>query len=265
MKILRPAISLLASVARALLVAPVFSLCVAQCFAAPVHLRVDQRVDPLGIDSAAPTLSWQSDSTDRNWTQSAYRILVASSPAALRAEHADVWDSGKQTSSESVNVEYAGPALKSHQRCYWAVHTWDAKGKEERSTEAAWWEMGLLQPPDWQAQWIRRSNDDETAVLKNISWIWLPEGDAQHVPQGAEAEFRYNLHLSKVPASASLHVFAGGIFTTRVNSVVTGHKDQWGSFDREDIRDQLHAGDNQIVVHIETPKANDANKTFRAA
>jgi alpha-L-rhamnosidase len=265
MKILRPATFPLASIARALLLVPGFSLCAAQCFAAPVHLRVDQRVDPLGIDSAAPTMSWQSDSADRNWTQSAYRILVASSPAALRAEHADVWDSGKQTSSESVNVVYAGPALKSHQRCYWAVRTWDAKGKEERSAEAAWWEIGLLQSSDWQAQWIRRNDDDETAILKKIAWIWLPDGDAQHVAQGEEAEFRYNLHLSKVPASACLHVFAGGIFTTRVNGVVTGHKDQWGSFDREDIRDQLHTGDNQIIIHLETPKSNDANKTFRAA
>jgi len=80
MKILRPAISPLASVARALAVALVLLFCAAPSFAAPVHLRVDQRVDPLGIDSAAPTLSWQSDSTDRNWTQSAYRILLPARP-----------------------------------------------------------------------------------------------------------------------------------------------------------------------------------------
>ena len=266
MKILRPAISPFASMAqRASLVAIVSTLCAASSFAAPVHLRVDQRVDPLGIDSAAPTLSWQSDSAAHNWTQSAYQILVASSPAALHAGHADVWDSGKKLSSESVNVTYAGPALKSHQRCYWAVRTWDGQGKEERSSEAAWWEMGLLQTSDWQAQWIRRSDDEEKAVLKKISWIWLQDGDAERVPQAAEAEFRYNLNLAKLPGSATLHVLAGGIFTTQVNGVVTGHKDQWGSFDREDIRDQLHVGDNQIVIHLETPKSNEANKTYRAA
>jgi len=266
MKILRPAISPFASMAqRASLVAIVSTLCAASSFAAPVHLRVDQRVDPLGIDSAAPTLSWQSDSAAHNWTQSAYQILVASSPAALHAGHADVWDSGKKLSSESVNVTYAGPALKSHQRCYWAVRTWDGQGKEERSSEAAWWEMGLLQTSDWQAQWIRRSDDEEKAVLKKISWIWLQDGDAERVPQAAEAEFRYNLNLAKLPDSTTLHVLAGGIFTTQVNGVVTGHKDQWGSFDREDIRDQLHVGDNQIVIHLETPKSNEANKTYRAA
>ncbi|MBB5317478.1 alpha-L-rhamnosidase [Tunturibacter empetritectus] len=266
MKISRLATFPFASVAqRASSLALAFSLCVSAASAAPVHLRVDQRIDPLGIDSTHPTLLWQSDATTRNWSQSAYRILVASSPNALRDGHADVWDSGKQMSAESVNVAYAGTALTSHQRCYWAVQTWDAQGKEERSSEVAWWEMGLLQPSDWKAQWIRRDNREEAEVLKAISWIWLPEGDSERVPQGTEAEFRYNLHLDKLPSSASLHVLVGGIFTTQVNGTVTGHKDQWGAFDREDIRDQLHVGDNQIVVHIETPRSNESNRTFRAA
>ncbi|WP_158944399.1 alpha-L-rhamnosidase [Granulicella sp. S190] len=243
----------------------VLSLCAASAWATPVHLRVDQRIDPLGIDSAPPVLSWQSDATTRNWSQSAYQILVASSPDALRAERADIWDSGKQTSSESVNVPYTGPALTSHQRCFWVVRTWDAEGKEERSTESAWWEMGLLQPSDWQAQWIRRSDAEETEVMKKIAWIWLPDGDPEHVPQAAEAEFSYSLHLDKTPDAADLFVLAGGNFTTRVNGVVIGHKEQWGSFDREDIRDQLHIGDNQILVHVEMPRSDQAGKTFRAA
>ncbi|WP_433967473.1 family 78 glycoside hydrolase catalytic domain [Tunturiibacter gelidiferens] len=265
MKILRLAIPLFALPAQRASFVAALSLCAATASAVPVHLRVDQRIDPLGIDSAHPTLSWQSDATTRNWSQSAYRILVANSPATLRQGHGDVWDSGKQMSSESVNVAYAGPVLTSHQRCYWAVQTWDAQEKEERSSEVAWWEMGLLQPSDWKAQWIRRDNHVEAEVLKTTSWIWLPEGDSERVPQGTEAEFRYNLHLDKVPSSASLHLLAGGIFTTKVNGTVTGHKDQWGAFDREDIRDQLHVGDNDIVVQVETPRSNESSKTYRVA
>ncbi|NYF50227.1 alpha-L-rhamnosidase [Tunturiibacter gelidoferens] len=265
MKISRHATPLFASPAQRASFVAALSLCAATASAAPVHLRVDQRINPLGIDSARPTLSWQSDATTRNWSQSAYRILVASSATTLRQGRADVWDSGKQMSSESVNVAYAGPALTSHQRCYWTVQTWDSQGKEERSSEVAWWEMGLLQPSDWKAQWIRRDNHDEAEVLKAISWIWLQEGDSERVPQGMEAEFQYNLHLDKLPSAAVLHILAGGIFTAQVNGIVTGHKDQWGAFDREDIRDQLHVGDNQIVVHIKSPKSSESNRTFRVA
>jgi alpha-L-rhamnosidase len=240
-----------------------FSLSVAA--AAPVHLRTDQRVDPLGIDSEPPTLSWQSDATTRNWSQSAYRILVASSSETLRQGNGDIWDSGKEVSSSSVNIAYAGPELKSHQHCFWTVITWDAQGKEERSPEIAWWEMGLLQPSDWQASWIRRSNADQVELMKKISWLWLPDGDPQHVPQDSAAEFRYSLHLEKLPSAAVLHVLVGGNFTTTVNTAVTGHKDQWGAFDREDIRGQLHVGDNQIVIRVSTPQSDEAGKTYAAA
>lgn len=238
---------------------------VAASFAAPVALRTNQRVDPLGIDSARPVLSWRSDSTARNWTQSAYRIVVATSAANLQRGVADVWDSGKRQSDESVNIAYEGPALKSRARYFWAVHTWDAQGKEERSAGAAWWETGLLQPSDWQAKWIRRNDADGEAAMDQTSWIWLPMGDAQHVPQGVQAEFKYELQLDKQPSAAVLHVLVGGDFTARVNGVVTGHKDEWGAFDFEDVRERLHTGKNEIVISASAPASDQKDKTYRTA
>jgi alpha-L-rhamnosidase len=233
--------------------------------ATPVHLRTDQRVDPLGIGPERPVLSWQSDSAARNWRQSAYRVLVASSLEKLQKGDADLWDSGRRESSESVNIAYEGPAPRPRQRCFWAVDTWDAQGKEEHSTENAWWETGLLEPSGWLASWIRRDSD-EAAAMSQTGWIWLPAGDAQHVPQGTEAEFRYDLQLDRLPAVATLHVLAAGAnFTTRVNGGITGHKDEWGAFDYEDIRDNLHVGANRIVVTVQTPGSNEAEKTSRTA
>ena len=234
-------------------------------FAAPVGLRTNQRIDPLGIDSARPVLSWQSDSTARNWTQTAYRILVASSAANLQKGNADIWDSERRGSSESVNIAYEGPALKSRQRYFWAVNTWDAQGKEEHSAETAWWETGLLQPSDWQAKWIRRSDADEQEAMSHTSWIWLPNGDAQHIPQGTEAEFKYELQLDRLPAAALLHVLVGANFTARVNGVATGHKDEWGAFDFEDIRDRLHVGKNEILISVAAPASDQKDKTYRTA
>src|SRR5579871_3392808 len=89
--------------------------------AAPVHLRCESLVNPLGIDAGTPHLSWQSDSTERNWRQSAYQILVASSADELSAGRSDVWDSGKVSSDESVGIAYGGPKLQSRKRYYWSV------------------------------------------------------------------------------------------------------------------------------------------------
>ena len=84
--------------------------------ATPVDLRCEYLENPLGIDRAAPQLSWQSDNTERNWTQAAYQVLVSSSLDRLRAGIADVWDSGKAESTESVGIVYRGPALESRRR-----------------------------------------------------------------------------------------------------------------------------------------------------
>src|SRR4030095_15440037 len=81
-------------------------------YAAPVRLRCEYLTNPLGIDAVTPQLSWQSDSQERDWRQASYQILVASSPELLRNAKADIWDSGKQNSAESVGILYGGPKLE---------------------------------------------------------------------------------------------------------------------------------------------------------
>ena len=118
-------------------------------------LRVDDTANPLGIDDPHPALSWQLTSPVNGERQTAYRILVASTPDLLVPGRADVWDSGKVASNASVGVPYAGPALRSARRYYWAVQVWDATGQPAAWSRSAWWEMGLLGAADWQgAQWI---------------------------------------------------------------------------------------------------------------
>ncbi len=238
--------------------------------AAPVHLRVDSRVNPIGVGDTAPVFSWQSDATTQDWIQTAYQISVASSAAALSRGDADVWSSGRVASADSVNIPYHGPALASGHRYYWAVRVWDNAGHSSIAGEPSFWEMGLLQPSDWKGQWIRSSSSEEQQdELKRIQWLWLPHGDAAAAPQGTRAEFRYTLHLDRMPDAASMHVYVGGEFTAKVNGVVTGHKDEWSSFDREEIRNALHAGtgsvgDNEIVIEVDVPESQN-QATFPAA
>ena len=59
------------------------------------YLRCEYRVDPLGIDVVQPRLSWEMRDARRGAKQTAYQVLVASTPEKLAADEADLWDSGK--------------------------------------------------------------------------------------------------------------------------------------------------------------------------
>ena len=58
------------------------------------NLRCEYHKDPLGIDATTPGLSWVVESNRRGEVQTAYQILVASSPQALTRNLGDLWDSG---------------------------------------------------------------------------------------------------------------------------------------------------------------------------
>ncbi|MEI6780904.1 MAG: hypothetical protein WCQ21_08305 [Verrucomicrobiota bacterium] len=118
------------------------------------NLRCEYRENPLGIDAAAPRLSWVMTSDRRGERQTAYRVLVASTPDLLAKDRGDLWDSGKVESDRSIQVEYAGKPLGSQMRCHWKVRVWAKDGKPCRWSKPAFWSMGLLEPSDWQARWI---------------------------------------------------------------------------------------------------------------
>lgn len=222
--------------------------------ASPVHLRCEYLTNPLGIDIEKPTLGWQSDSKEPNWRQTAYQILVASNADLLSNRgKADVWDSGKQSSSESASVAYNGPALESRKRYYWTVRVWDAKGHVSSSAEAAWWEMGLLHPSDWKAQWIRWQNPEESADEAGIRWVWVPGQDALKVVPGTEAVFHLDLNLPETPQRATLFLAARGDWKVSVNGHEAGQKIHWNEFDRRDIGEFLIPGRNLIDVLVKSP------------
>jgi alpha-L-rhamnosidase len=222
-------------------------------FAKPVHLHCEYLENPLGIDSPRPHLSWQSDNAERNWRQSAYELLVASNDGDLRAGKADVWDSGKVDSAESIGIAYGGPPLESRRRYYWKVRVWDAAGQVSESMETAWWEMGLLGSTDWKAKWIHWKNPEDDADRKGIRWIWVPGQDALAVVPQTAATFRVTVKLPEKARDAVLLLATRGDFVATVNGHQVDAKKRWSTFDRRDISDQLVVGINTIEVTVAAP------------
>jgi alpha-L-rhamnosidase len=173
-------------------------------------LRTESLVDPLGLDMPNPRLSWRVESTERNQRQTAYRLLVGSSPKILESDRGDLWDSGKVTNRETLHLPYAGKPLVSNQRVYWKVRSWDKDGTESPWSPTATWGMGLLASQDWKAEWITFA--DDTPVHTNRESLFLPP--ARH--------YRKEFRTGKTVSRATLHVSALGLVETHLNGKRVG-------------------------------------------
>ncbi|MDR1340895.1 MAG: alpha-rhamnosidase, partial [Prevotellaceae bacterium] len=72
----------------------------------PDGLQCEYQTEPIGIDVSAPRFGWRLNDSGhvRGQRQTAYSILVASSLRKLTETGADVWNSGKVNSPQSVSV-----------------------------------------------------------------------------------------------------------------------------------------------------------------
>lgn len=125
------------------------------CQITPVRLTCEMMESPNCVDVPDPVLSWINDPVNaeiKGAGQSAYRIRVASSREKLAK--ADLWDTKKVNSDESVFIPYQGKSLSSGCEIWWQVKVWDNKGKASEWSKPACWRTGIMNHDEWCAQWI---------------------------------------------------------------------------------------------------------------
>lgn len=209
-------------------------------------LRCDYRVQPLDIDNSRPCLGWILHSDRRAERQTAYQILVATRQDRLIPGRADLWDSGRVNSSNSVATPYSGKALTGRTACYWKVRVWDAAGKAGPWSRPAVWEMGLLAPQDWQGQWL---NDGRSNPVK----------DADFYREDPAPQFRKEFTLDRKIARARLFVSGLGYYEAHLNGARVGDHcldPGWTRYSSRalysayDVTTQLRAGANCLGVTL---------------
>ena len=90
-----------------------------------LNLQCEYHSNPLGIENPHPQLCWQLNATQRNVTQTAYRILVSDNPRLLEKSIGNIWDSKKVNSNQSLQIPYASQKLLPAKDYYWKVMVWD--------------------------------------------------------------------------------------------------------------------------------------------
>ncbi|NWG14776.1 MAG: family 78 glycoside hydrolase catalytic domain [Acidobacteria bacterium] len=205
------------------------------------RLRCEYKTDPIGLDVLKPRLSWQIQAPDRGVVQAAYQIRAAASAEDLRAGRRLLWDSGEVRSDSSIHVVYGGPALKSRQRVFWQVRVKDRKGRTSPWSEAAFWEMGLLEPSDWTARWIQPDLQEDTK-------------QSQPSPM-----LRREFALRKPVREARAYITALGLYEAELNGRKIGNElftPGWTSYDHHiqyqtyDVTPLLRQGANAVGVTL---------------
>ncbi|HXB07051.1 MAG TPA: glycoside hydrolase family 78 protein [Puia sp.] len=187
------------------------------------HLLTENLPDPIGIDSRQPRLSWQLSAPDRNELQSAYEVQVSDRP-----DGGALWNSGKVPSDQSLFVPYDGPAVQPDRKYFWRVRVWDNKGRGSEWSKTASWQMGLLAPADWKAQWIRAAKED---------------------PSQPSPLFRTTFTAKSGIASATVYITAHGLYEAQLNGQRVGNAfltPGWTSYNK---RLQYQAYDVTALIH----------------
>ncbi len=213
-------------------------------------LRCEGRTDPVGIDMPNPELSWRLVSERRGVMQQAYQVLVASSLDLLVESKADLWDSGKVVSDQSVHVSYQGQPLSSGQRYFWSVRVWDETGASSEWSTPASWLMGLLQKEDWKAQWIGLDENPALVDLSNVQWIWFPDGQPVLAKPVGSCFFRRSFQVpeDKQLVSASLVMAVDNRLTAYVNGQQCGTVEDYRNAVEINLSKYLQPGANVVAI-----------------
>jgi alpha-L-rhamnosidase len=168
------------------------------------NLQCEMLNNPEGIDVLQPRLSWQINAAVNDVKQTAYQIVVASSLENLNSDKADLWNSGKVESKESVNIVYKGKRLENRQDVFWKVVVWTSKG-EAKSNETAHFSIGILTYADWKStRWIgyeKLSRDDSISQYARLSARYL----------------RKEINLKKQVKNAKVYIMGMGLYELYIN------------------------------------------------
>ncbi len=200
----------------------------------PTNLRCEHRINPLGIDTEAPRLTWMLDDNRQGTKQTAYQLIVGTDSLQVANGQGDMWNTQKQD-SENILAVYAGKKTKPFTRYYWKVIAWD-RNNEQASSSVNSFETGMMNIENWQGAWI---------------------SDGKDIDYKPAPYFRKKFALNKTIVSARAYIAVAGLYELYINGKKIGNHcldPMYTRFDRRnlyvthDVTPYLQTGDNAVGV-----------------
>jgi len=205
------------------------------------YLRCEYKVNPIGIDVEQPRFSWHIVSSGRAFVQTAYQIQVDRGAQRLQHHESFMWETGKVESDSSIQIPYEGWPLNSGQRFFWRVRVWDENDEPSEWSEVAYFEMGLLEPSDWQAEWITANLDEDRTTSSPAQMM------------------RSTFNVEGEVVAARAYVSSLGLYEMELNGRRVGDQvltPGWTSYDTRiqyqtyDITDNIQNGENVVGAYV---------------
>ena len=200
------------------------------------NLLIENKTNPLGLDNKLPRFSWQLVSSNRNTLQSAYEIKLATATKSK----SNIWNSGKITSQQSVQVDYAGPTLISNTQYLWQVRVWDQLNNASEWSAPASFQTGFLNQDQWKATWISPGYVEDSLLRPSPL-------------------FRKTFNTKPKIQSATLYITSHGLYEAQINGKRVGDDyltPGWTAYQKRlqyqtyDVTKLLNSGKNAIGVTL---------------
>lgn len=201
----------------------------------PGNLKCEYLINPLGIDSPNPRLTWQMIDERKGAFQYSYQIIISADSAELKKNKGTAWNSGKIKSGENL-IRYEGRPLQPFTRYFWKVVIWDQNGRKSGDSPTAYFETGMIDKINWKGAWISDSRDEK---LKPAPY------------------FRKSFNVTKKVVSARQYIAVAGLYELYINGNKIGNHvldPAYTRFDRRtlylthDVTFYLQQGENVIGV-----------------
>jgi alpha-L-rhamnosidase len=213
---------------------------------------------PMAIEDPHPRLSWIVNSTGYNKSQTAYQVIVATNRALLTELSADMWNTDKVMSQQSINIRYQGAALQPKNIYWWKVRIWDETNKVSTWSEAQLFEMGLMEETQWDgAEWISLSEDTRVSEHRYREYQTNKMPAPTMVTSHPAGYFRKIISPDKKIDKARVYICGLGYYELYLNGDKVGdhvldpapsNYDKQAYYVSYDITDEMESGDNVIGI-----------------
>ncbi len=219
-------------------------------------LKCDMQVEPMAVESVAPTLSWVVNAEGYDRSQSAYQVIVASSRELLNEESVDMWNSRKVKSAKSAFVKYEGAKLQPKSQYFWRVRVWSESGEVSDWSIVNSFEMGMMGEDEWgDAEWIALGRDDRESPYRYREYVVT----GQQVTSQPSAYMRREVDIKREVSSARAYVCGLGYYELYINGEKVGdhlldpapsNYDKQAYYVNFDVTDMLKSGENALAINL---------------